>query len=288
MEIQIVNLPKIQDPRGNLTFIEAQKHVPFEIKRVYWIYDVPGGETRGGHAFKQQDEFIVAISGSFDVAINAGRGEHVYSLNRSFNGLMVPSGHWRRMENFSTNSLALVLSSTFYDPDDYVRDFNEFMHCFEFQDINVLPQVSFNNNSLHVDFRKTTINECVFYELDKHHREKGNITVVENRQLIPFDIKRVYYLYDVPGGEDRGGHAHKDLFQLIIAAGGSFDVVLNDGRNKKIVSLNRPYQGLLVVPGIWREIVNFSSGSTCLVLASEFYSEADYIREYVDFKLSKL
>ncbi|MDD3080054.1 MAG: FdtA/QdtA family cupin domain-containing protein [Paludibacter sp.] len=130
----------------------------------------------------------------------------------------------------------------------------------------------------------TTVNDCQFYELDKHHREKGNMTVVQNGDLIPFNINRVYYLYDVPGGEERGGHAHKNLYQLIVAAGGSFDVILNDGKNKKIVHLNRPYQGLLIVPGIWREIVNFSSGSTCLVLASEVYTESDYFREYNDFK----
>ena len=124
-------------------------------------------------------------------------------------------------------------------------------------------------------------------ELDINHRDKGNITVVENNFQVPFDINRVYYLYDVPGGEDRGGHAHKDLYQLIIAAGGSFDITLDDGKNKKKITLNRPYQGLYVVPGIWRDINNFSSGSTCLVLASAKYEELDYIRSFEEFKNSK-
>lgn len=133
----------------------------------------------------------------------------------------------------------------------------------------------------------TTIDDCKIIELDKHHKEKGNITVIENNKTVPFDVKRVYYLYDVPGGETRGGHAHKGLYQLIVAASGSFNVVLNDGKNSKIITLNRPYQGLFVVPGIWRELDNFSSGSVCLVLASEKYDENDYIRDYKDFIICK-
>ena len=121
-------------------------------------------------------------------------------------------------------------------------------------------------------------------EIDKHHNTQGNISVVENAVTVPFDVKRVYYLYDVPGGESRGGHAHKKLQQFIVAASGSFDVILDDGELKRTFTLNRPYRGLLVVPGIWREIDNFSSGSVCLVLASSGYDEADYIRDYKQFK----
>lgn len=123
---QIVELPKIFDPRGNLTFIEEQNHIPFDIKRVYWIYDVPGGETRGGHAFKQQHELIISLSGSFDVVIDNGTEVQKFSLNRSYYGLYVPAGFWRHMENFSTNSLAVVLASTEYDESDYIRNYSEF------------------------------------------------------------------------------------------------------------------------------------------------------------------
>lgn len=130
---------------------------------------------------------------------------------------------------------------------------------------------------------KSTVYDCTSIELPINHRQKGNLTVVENGITVPFDVKRCYYLYDVPGGESRGGHAHKALKQLIIAASGSFDVVLDDGQGKRTFTLNRPYQGLLVVPGIWRELNNFSSGSVCLVLASECYTEDDYIRNYNDF-----
>jgi dTDP-4-dehydrorhamnose 3,5-epimerase-like enzyme len=123
--------------------------------------------------------------------------------------------------------------------------------------------------------------------LNKIHNRSGNITVIEDKHQLQFDVKRVYYLYDVPSGVDRGGHAHKELHQLIVAASGSFDVVLDDGRNKKVVELNRPDFGLVIVPGIWRELINFSSGAICLVLASHKYDESDYIRDkegFIKFK----
>lgn len=139
--------------------------------------------------------------------------------------------------------------------------------------------------------RTSCVYDCTMIELDKHHSDrKGNITVVENGMTIPFDVKRAYYLYDIPGGEERGAHAHKELSQLIIAASGSFDVVLDDGKVKRTFTLNRPYQGLLVVPGIWRELRDFSSGSVCLVLASMLYQAEDYIRDYdayLKYKMSK-
>lgn len=122
----IIKLPKIEDARGNLSFIEEDVHIPFKIMRTYWIYDVPGGETRGGHAFKEQKEFIVALSGSFDVVLNNGFIEKKYQLNRSYYGLYVPNRLWRHMENFSTNSLALVLSSTLFSEKDYIRNFMDF------------------------------------------------------------------------------------------------------------------------------------------------------------------
>lgn len=130
---------------------------------------------------------------------------------------------------------------------------------------------------------EANIHNCNVIELNKIENRAGNITIIENGKHLPFDTKRIYYLYDVPGGAERGGHAHKNLWQLIVAASGSFDVILDDGINKKIINLNRSYFGLMVVPGIWREIVNFSSGAICLVLASQKYDERDYIREYADF-----
>jgi len=126
-EVKLINLPKIEDPRGNLSFIEEENHIPFKIERTYWIYDVPGGQTRGGHAFKEQQELIVALSGSFDVVVNDGSEHKTYSLNRSYFGLFLPAGLWREMNNFSTNSLAMVISSTVFCHDDYIREYEDFL-----------------------------------------------------------------------------------------------------------------------------------------------------------------
>lgn len=126
--------------------------------------------------------------------------------------------------------------------------------------------------------------DCSIIELDKHHEDRrGNLTVVENGITLPFNVKRVYYLYDIPGGEGRGAHAHRELEQLIVAASGSFTVTIDDGNCKRSFVLNRPYQGLYVKPGLWRDLVDFSSGAVCMVLASEVYQIEDYIRDYQDF-----
>lgn len=129
----IINLPKIGDKRGNLSLVEEFKHIPFKIERTYWIYDVPGGEKRGGHAYRENQEFIVALSGSFDVVLDDGKEKKLYSLNRSYYGLYVPKGWWRQMENFSTNALALVLASTSYTKEDYIYDYQEFKRYAEEQ-----------------------------------------------------------------------------------------------------------------------------------------------------------
>lgn len=126
MKANLIDLPKILDPRGNLSFIEEENHIPFKIKRIYWIYDVPGGEFRGGHAFKKTQELIVALSGSFDIVLDDGSEEKLFSMNRSYYGLYVPDMYWRKVQNFSTNALALILSSTEYDENDYIRDYEYF------------------------------------------------------------------------------------------------------------------------------------------------------------------
>ena len=122
----IIQLPKFLDARGNLSFLEQKNHIPFEIKRTYWVYDVPGGEERFGRAFYESEEFIVSLSGSFDVVIDDGSEKKTFTLNRSYYGLYIPSGNWRVLDNFSTNSVALVISSTDYDENDYIRDYDEF------------------------------------------------------------------------------------------------------------------------------------------------------------------
>lgn len=328
-EPRIIELPKYLDDRGNLSFLENSAQIPFEIKRVHWIYDVPGGESRGGVAYKTTEEFIVAMSGSFDVVVRDGEHEWKFFLNRSYKGVYIPAGLWRSIENYSSNSVAVIAASTFYDPADAVRKLkeNDIENSEEnikeniskpkmnnpqssnddFQLIvpqsacmqasrqsddqsvsaNALPDYTEKNDSIlesTKNIKKFNVEDCGIIELDRHHSQrKGDISVVENGKEVPFDVKRIYYLYDVPGGADRGGHAHKELYQLIVAASGAFTVVLDDGTNKKAFTLNRPYQGLLVKPGIWRTLTDFSSGSICMVLASEKYDENDYIREYERF-----
>ena len=296
-EPKIIQLPKISDPRGNLSFFENLKQIPFEIKRSFWIYDVPGGESRGKHAYYSTEEFIVAISGSFDVMVDDGKGNRqTYHMNRSYYGLYVPPMHWVEVVNFSTNSLCLTCANRLYDEADN-------MHCYEdFCEVVKNGSSPDEREAINTEGNKreainaqgalnaqhTSVFDCTMIELDKHHSEqKGNLTVVENGLDLPFYVKRAYYLYDIPGGENRGAHAHKELQQLIIAASGSFTVVLDDGKVKRSFFLNRPYQGLLVPPGIWRDLVDFSSGSVLLCLASEGYDEKDYIRTYQEFVASK-
>ena len=141
---------------------------------------------------------------------------------------------------------------------------------------------------LKISFKDSTIYDCSILQLPKIHNRAGNITIVEPFKNLPFDIKRIYYLYDIPSGQERGGHAHKELYQLVVAASGSFDVMMSDGENKKIVTLNRPDMGLMIVPGIWRELFGFSSGAICLVLASRLFEKSDYIYqldEYIECKM---
>lgn len=286
---QLINLPRIGDERGNLSIIEQIMQIPFEIKRVHWIYDVPGGLDRGGHAYKETEEFIVALSGSFDVVVDDGFEKSTYPLNRSYFGLFVPKGIWRTMSNFSTNSLALVLSSTDYDENDYVSNYDEYKAWRK--DCTIVPTISDAKTSVHLNSPITkhmlvegkSVFDCSLCELNKMHDPEGNLTFMYENVHVPFPINRVFYSYDIPGGEDRGAHAHKKCHQFLIAASGSFEVVLDDGTNKRTVLLNRPFWGLHVPPGIWAAEQGFSSGSICLVLASEGYSEDDYIRNYDDY-----
>lgn len=246
----------------------------------------PGGCDRGGHAYKENQEFIVALSGAFDVVLDDGKEKKTFSLNRSYNGLYVPKGMWRTMTNFSTNSLALVLSSTEYDVNDYIMDYEEFLRWTNGENIETKPAdyaPMSNVKTMFSEKEGISVFDCSLCQLNKFHDPEGNLTVVSENVHVPFPINRVFYSYDIPGGEDRGAHAHKECHQFIIAASGSFEVVLDDGTNKRTVTLNRPFWGLHVPPGIWASEQGFSSGSICLVLASHGYSEADYIRNYDDF-----
>ena len=279
---ELIELPKFLDERGNLSFFENDNQLPFVIKRVHWIYDVPGGEERGGLAYKETEEFVVAMSGSFDVLVDDGVQQYHFSLNRSYMGVYIPAGTWRTITNYSTNAVAVIAASTHYDQQDVIRDYDQFKlwseKTYEAMKFHDMPQTNL------VNAKSYSVYDCGIVTLDRHHSQrKGDISVIENGETIPFDVKRIYYLYDVPGGESRGSHGHKQLEQLIIAVSGAFTVTLDDGNVRRSFTLNRPYQGLLVKPGIWRTLDDFSSGSVCLVLASEKYKAEDYIRDYKDF-----
>lgn len=288
-DCRIISLPKIGDDRGNLSIIEQIKQIPFEIKRVHWIYDVPGGIDRGGHAYFETEEFIVALSGSFDVVVDDGEEKKTFQLNRSYFGLYVPKGMWRTMANFSTNSLALVLSSTEYNEKDYISDYEEYKVWR--MDGSKIPTITDAKTSVKLNNplgknladEGKSVFDCSLCELNKMHDTEGNLTYMYENVHVPFSINRVFYSYDIPGGEDRGAHAHKECHQFLIAASGSFEVVLDDGINKRTVLLNRPFWGLHVPPGIWASEQGFSSGSICLVLASHGYDADDYIRNYDDY-----
>lgn len=279
---RIIELNKIGDRRGNLSIVEEFKQIPFEIKRTFWIYDVPGGAQRGGHAYRECEEFIVALSGSFTCVVDAGDGPKEYHLNRSYYGLYVPKGCWRVMQDFSTNSVALVLASTDYNEDDYIWDYEEFRQ-WKKQNIDTVPEEKHTTTFISNAMKKASVFDCSLYELTKNEYPEGNLTYIYNNVHVPFKVKRVFYSYDIPGGESRGAHAHKNCHQLLIAASGAYEVVLDDGTNKRTVTLNRPFWGLHVPPGVWAAEQGFSSGAICLVLASEGFDEEDYIREYEDY-----
>jgi hypothetical protein len=295
-KIQLVELPKIEDARGNLSFIEGGRHIPFDIRRAYWIYDVPGGEVRGSHAFRRQEEFIVALSGSFDVVLHDGVREQRIHLCRSYRGVYVPPMTWRTLDNFSTNSLGLVLSSTHYEEDDYLWDFGEFQRLKAMsseaypalQATASTPSESTATPPLATppQRRLYTLDDCQVLSLPASTElRRGCLTAIEGSgDLLPFPIRRAFYLYDIPSGADRGQHAHKQAWQFIVAASSCFSIDLDDLRTQRTVRLDRPFQGLLIPPGIWCRLHDFSSAAVALVLTSERYDREDYICDYAQLQ----
>lgn len=276
----MLSLPKIEDPRGNLTFIEsgARGACPFEIERVYWIYDVPAGRIRHGRALASTGEMIVAASGSFDVHLIDIRGvKRSFHLNRGNQAVIVEPGTWREIDNFSTNSVALVLASSLYDENEYSFD----GPCASVDPHAVPPLASKMGKISH---EKSTVDDAHIMQLVRHRHENGSLTVAENCGQQPFAVRRVFYLYDVPADTFRGGHSHHEAEEMIVALTGSFDVVLDDGKNpKRRFTLNRPYQALYIPTGIWRTLDNFSGSSISMVLTSRRYEESDYVRDYQEF-----
>lgn len=279
----LLDLPKKEDSRGNLSFLEEGGQIPFKIARVYWIYDVPGGQKRGSHAFKNQHEIIIALSGSFDVTLNDGKENRRYHLNRSHKALYVPPKMWRCIDNFATNSVCLVISSGKYDESEYIRNFKSFKkYIKDDHEVSEIPQPDILIQ--HRELQYNNSKDCEIIDLPVIRNRAGNLTPIHNSVDIPFNVKRIFFVYDIPFGKKRGMHAHKHCHEFIVAASGSFDVEIDDGREKRVVNMNRPMQGIHILPGIWTKEFNYSSGAICLVLTSEVYTEEDYIRKYSDYK----
>jgi hypothetical protein len=264
---RLVSLPQVPEPRGNLTALEELIHLPFRIGSVRWFYDIPAGASWTSGEPDLGDALLVALSGSF-VAIIDRPGAARVPLRRADTGLHLPADVGWKVDDPSTNSVGLVVSSQPIRPGRLARDRT---------DETDPPALS----------PDSTIDDCHQITLPRHRRLGGSTTKVIPQSDVPFDISRVYYLYDVPGGAHRGGHAHRRLQEVLVAVAGSFDVVLDDGRRVKTTRLDRAHAGMYVATGIWRELKNFSSGAICLVLASAPYDEADYIREYDEFRRAK-
>ena len=178
-DARIIELPKFLDVRGNLSFVEQFTHIPFEIRRVYWLYDVPGGKARGGHAEKNNEELIVALSGAFEIIIDDGKQSKTFVLNRSYYGLYIPKGLWREIKEFSTNALALEFGSIPFTADDYIRDYAEFkQYATNYHEDCIISPLPIHKTRQRGPF---SVFDCTMVELDKHHSDrKGNLTVVEN------------------------------------------------------------------------------------------------------------
>ncbi len=279
---RIIELPKVIDRRGNLSFIEAGQHIPFPIARVYWIYDIPGGQRRGSHAFKSQHEVIIALAGSFDVLLDDGKEKRSYTLNRSYNALYIPNMMWRSLENFSTNALCLVITSEPYNEDDYIRNYQTFRKT-DYPKVDIYTD-DITRSPKDIQPKYNTVYDCSLIEFPVVRNRAGNITPIHGLNDIPFDIERVFYIYDIPSGTKRGMHAHKHCHEILVATSGSFEVELDDGNNKRTVLLNHPGYGLHIPPGVWATEKEYSSGVICLALASDIYDSEDYINTYADFK----
>jgi hypothetical protein len=265
---RLVSLPQIPEPRGNLTALEELVHFPFRIGSVRWFYDSPAGSSRQAGEHRPGDALIVALLGSFDVVFGHGHGSPRVRLTGADTGLHVPAAVDWTVEGRSINSVGLVISS---EPTRQPAPESN-------QSDDVVP-AALNPH--------TTIDDCRTLTLGRHDRLQGTSTEAIPQVNVPFEIPRVYYLYDIPGGASRGGHAHRGLKQMLVAAAGSFDVALNDGRRDKTIRLDEAHSGVCIATGIWRELRNFSPGAICLTLASALYDEADYIRDYEEFQREK-
>jgi hypothetical protein len=261
--LRVLSLPQVPEPRGNLTALEELVHLPFRIGSVRWFYDVPAGRSWPAGAPGLGQAVVVALSGSFEVVADGPAGRSRVRLSRASTAVALPANVSWSADDLSTNSVGLVISS---EPRR-----------------TPAPRVDDTRLAASID---ATVDDCPTLSLGRRRGRAGSTTKVAQTD-VRFDVMRVYYLYEVPGGARRGGHAHRETEEILVAAAGAFDVLLNDGHSVKTVRLDRAESGVHIASGIWRELENFSSGAICLVLASAPYVEADYIREYDEFRRMK-
>lgn len=253
----LITLPKIEDPRGNLTFIEhaPRQNCPFPIGAVGWVYDLPADSEPFDIIPAEEPRMIVAMNGGFEAAVH-----HVDSavMRRCDRALTIDAGARSTVAELTTNAVAMILTGGKETAEDPIENSHQ----------------------------ASDVAACGIVSLSRKPFRNGSVTEIQNGDgTLPFDIRRVFYLYDVPADSERGGHSHYQARELIVALSGSFDVVLDDGKHEpQRFTLNRPYRGLYITAGMWRTLDNFSGGSVCMVLTSQHYSEADYVREYDEFK----
>lgn len=280
-----VSLPKIEDPRGNLSFVQRGVGIDFTPARVYWVYDMPGGTIRHGRALKNTSEFIIPLSGSMTVRHTSPDGLYADTfIHEADRGVLLPPMTWRQVDGFSTNAVMTVLASSRYDVRDYFYEKEEYLRADKgivgsgdtTDEDEAMPAPTDRYLVMKVGDSHTSM-------LDVLPHPNGKLVSVEFGNGIDFRPRRVFYLYDVPAGESRGGHAHYQARELIVAVSGAFDVVLDDGVDKITYRLDRPDKGLYIPEGLWRELHSFSGGAVCMVVTSHLYDPDDYIRDYECF-----
>lgn len=244
-----IDIPCVADPRGNLSFVQHPGALPFTPGEVRWYYDIPADGVDGFQTCKDRNRIVVALSGAVDIDIDGQSAR----LDRAYRGVFVPASKTARFRNFVTNSVIMVITSGTVADTESVADSHS----------------------------TSTLDDVRIVDLGREAFGCGSSSGVVNGG--GFDVRRVFYLYDVPADSERGGHSHYQARELIVAAAGAFDVVLDDGKERRTHHLDRPYRALYVPRGLWRELNRFSGGAVCLVLTTELFDEADYVRDYDKF-----
>ncbi|WP_036930766.1 WxcM-like domain-containing protein [Prevotella sp. 10(H)] len=248
---RFIELPQITDRRGNLSFMEAGRHIPFSIGRTCWIYNIGKGQKWEDHKSEPLRKLIISLSGNFEILISDGEEKHRYTLDHPNTSFYIPEKLSFSIENFSSDAVCLIITSDAVNENSHIADLKP---------------------------KSYTVEDCSLIKLPEIENGIGN-----SANNLPFDVKRIFYIYDIPIGKVRGMHAHKLCHEVLVAANGSFEVELDDGVNRKTILLDSPDYGLYIPPGIWATERNYASGTVCLALASDIYDKDNYINAYPDF-----